>query len=126
MTEKAERKKASVVGGASQNAGEGSIVQKTLDDILEYRKDGVQKQVNPELETSQGKLRDELFMMCNEMDALSQKVEAIGVDEKTKTMIRECKESLFRTRKTLTTVSARVGRLSKFEEANKLKRKSDG
>lgn len=125
MIEKAQGKKASNVADASTNAGDHSVVQKTLNEVLEYRKDGVQNQVNPHLEASQGNLRDELLAMCDEMDTLSQKVESIGVDEQTKTMIRECKESLIRTRKTLTTVSARVGRLSKFEEANKLKRKSD-
>lgn len=125
MAEIAESKAAPAAGDTSPKTGDNSIVQESLHKVLECRKTAVQKHENPQLETSQGKLRDELRMMCDEMDTLSQKVEAIGVDQQTQTMIRECKEALQRTKKTLTAVNARVGRLSKFEEANKLKRKSD-
>ena len=126
MKGKAQGNKASIAEEKSPKQGDDSVVQKSLNKILECRKTAIQKQVSPELDSSQALLRDELLALCDEMDTLSHKVEAIGVDQHTQTMIRECKESLLRTKKTLTTVNARVGRLSKFEEASKLKRKSDG
>lgn len=86
----------------------------------------VERELGPAMsnvESTQIELDKELQAICDEMERITGTVGEFGVNEHVRKRLAECKESLVRTKRTLTAVNARLGRLRKYEDAQRLRRK---
>ncbi len=100
-------------------------VEAVLTAVLETGNAAVTAEINPALdgvELSQDSLLKELRMLHAEMDRISTNIGKIGVDELTLRRLKEAKESLARTKKTLLKVHGRLGKLRTYEESHRLHR----
>lgn len=100
-----------------------------LGELIQKGKAAVDAELTPALEgveLSQDSLMNELRALNAEMERVTQNIDKIGVDEVTLRRLKESKESLARTKKTLLRVHARLGKLRTFENSDRLRRADAG
>ncbi len=98
---------------------------KVLDKLLTEGSAAVERELGPAMsnvESTQVELEKELRAICDEMERITSTLGQFGVSGHVRKRLTECKESLMRTKRTLTAVNARLGRLRKYDDAQRLRR----
>lgn len=103
--------------------------EELLTQLIRKGKAAVDAELTPAVEgveQSQDVLVGELQALNAEMQRLTARIDSIGVDEVILRRLKESKESLARTKKTLLRVHARLGKLRTFENSDRLRRADPG